>query len=82
MAVNKLGTATHRIHLKEARKPGLILQVITHEKTATSVAFKIVGPVDDGGLPILRLVAQYKEGNSYPWNEAKTVSWPVGKEKN
>ncbi|CAG7729553.1 unnamed protein product [Allacma fusca] len=77
VATNKLGTASHRIQLKEARKPGTILQVISYEKTATSVAFKIVGPVDDGGLPILRFVAQYKEGNSYPWNEAKTVQWPV-----
>ena len=42
-------------------------------------SLKNTGPVDDGGLPIQRFVAQYKEGNSYQWQEAKSIQWPVGK---
>jgi hypothetical protein len=61
IATNKLGLAEHRIHLREARKPDRVLQVIVAEKTATSISYKIVGPIYDGGLPVTSFIAQYKE---------------------
>jgi hypothetical protein len=77
VATNKLGMAEHRIHLREARIPGQILQVIVQEKTATSISYRIVGPSDDGGLPILSYVVQYKEDRA-GWEQYKTKSWPIG----
>ncbi|ODM93784.1 Fasciclin-2 [Orchesella cincta] len=61
IATNKLGVAEHRVHLREARKPGPILEAIVYEKTATSISYRIIGPLDDGGLPIKTFVAQYKD---------------------
>lgn len=76
VATNKLGTAEHRVQLREARKPGPILEAIVHEKTATSISYKIVGPVDNGGLPVIAFVAQYKEDRA-TWEEHRIKSWTV-----
>lgn len=76
VATNKLGTAEHRVHLREARKPGLILEAIVHEKTATTITYKIVGPRDDGGLAVKNFVAQFKE-DRVSWEDHKLQSWPV-----
>jgi len=79
VATNKLGLAEHRIQLREARKPGPMLEAIIHEKTATSIAYKLVGPVEDGGLPIKAFVAQLrKDGAS--WDTGKVRLWPVNRQ--
>ncbi|XP_021944493.1 fasciclin-2 isoform X2 [Folsomia candida] len=79
VATNKLGTAEHLIYLREARKPGQILQVIVQEKTATSISYRIVGPMDDGGLPLKGYVVQYREDRTVGWDEHTSVikTWPV-----
>ncbi|ODM98953.1 Fasciclin-2 [Orchesella cincta] len=77
VATNKLGTAEHRVQLKEARKPGPILEAIVSEKTATTITYKIVGPVDNGGLPVKSFVAQYKEDLATWEKEHKLKSWNV-----
>lgn len=76
VATNKLGKTEHRVQLKEARKPGQILEAIVREKTATSITYKIVGPVDNGGLPVKNFVAQYKE-DRVSWEEHRLKSWQV-----
>ncbi|CAL8091779.1 unnamed protein product [Orchesella dallaii] len=76
VATNKLGTAEHRVQLKEAREPGPVLEAILTTKTATTITYKIVGPVNDGGLPVKSFVAQYREDRA-SWDEHKLKSWPV-----
>lgn len=79
LATNKLGTSEHRVQLKEARKPGPILEAIVQTKTATSITYKIVGPVDNGGLPVRNFVAQYRE-DRLTWDDHLLKSWPVGQQ--
>lgn len=77
-AANRLGTAEHRMYLREARKPGPLLEAIVHEKTATTLAYKLIGPVEDGGLPVKSFLAQYrKEGE--PWVKHSLKQWPVNR---
>jgi len=79
VATNKHGVAEHSVRLREARRPDRVLQVIVHEKTATSISYRIVGPVYDGGLPVTAFVAQYKEDrpSTSGWDDFKVKSWPV-----
>lgn len=79
VATNKLGTAEHRVVLREAKKPGPILEAIIHEKTATSITYKIVGPTLDGGKGVKSYVAQYKEDRA-TWDEHRLKSWPANQE--
>lgn len=76
LAINKLGTAEHRIFLREARKPGPMLEAIIHAKTPTSMAFKLVGPVEDGGLPVKSFLAQYRKEED-TWVHHSLKQWPV-----
>jgi len=52
------------------------LEAIVSEKTATTITYKIVGPTDNGGLPVRSFVAQYREDRK-TWEEHKLKSWPV-----
>ncbi|CAL8091774.1 unnamed protein product [Orchesella dallaii] len=79
VATNKLGLAEHRIQLREARKPGPMLEAIINEKTATSIAYKLIGPVEDGGLPIKAFVAQLRK-NGATWETSEIKSWPVNRQ--
>lgn len=62
------------MELREARPPGRILQAYTDEVTATTIKFRIVGPANDGGLPITAFVAQYKE-EADTWDQYEVKSW-------
>lgn len=76
IATNKLGTAEHQVELREARIPGPILEAILLERTATSLTYRIIGPMEYGGLPVKSFVAQYKEEWA-PWEEHKVTAWPI-----
>jgi len=78
IATSKLGKASHAIYFKKATVPGRIQQVITGPITATSVSFKIAGPVTDGGLPVEYIVVQYKVERD-TWNDFIEKNWPIGK---
>lgn len=79
LAVNKLGASEHRIRLRKARKPGPMLEAILHQKTSSSLAYKLVGPVEDGGLPVKSFQAQCKrEGHS--WFQSKLKKWPADRQ--
>lgn len=76
IATNKLGVAEHLVQFREARRPGPILEAIVYERTATSLAYRIIGPIDDGGLPVVSFVAQYKEDRA-PWEDHLVKHWPA-----
>jgi neurocan core protein len=75
-AENPLGRAEMTIKLEQAYRPSAILQV-THEKiTPTTVTFKLVGPTNDGGLPVKTIHVQYREEEK-PWETMLQRQWPV-----
>lgn len=49
----------HTFHLRQAFPPKELLQVDFFHNTATTITFKLVGPKDDGGLPINEFIVQY-----------------------
>ncbi|XP_003699706.2 neural cell adhesion molecule fasciclin 2 isoform X2 [Megachile rotundata] len=76
IASNAHGTREHNIELREATKPGEILQAKMVEITATTIKFELVLPPTQPELPLRTITVQYKE-SSQTWMEAKNKTWSV-----
>ncbi|XP_012278809.1 fasciclin-2 isoform X2 [Orussus abietinus] len=76
-ASNLHGTRSHMIELREANKPGELLQAKIVDITATTIAFNLVPPPTQEGLPIKTLTVQYKE-QAHAWTNARNKTWAVG----
>jgi len=76
IAANIHGTREHLIELREATKPGELLNVRMTEITATTIRFDLVPPMQ-ADLPIRAITVQYKEKNQI-WNNARNKTWSLG----
>lgn len=45
---------------------------------ATSIKFKIIGPQNDGGIPVKAYIVQYKDAR-HNWMDAMNKTWTYGK---
>lgn len=77
IASNKHGTREHNIELREATKPGEVMQVKMAEITATTIRFDLVPPPTHPELPVRTITVQYKE-DGQTWMEAKNKTWSIG----
>ncbi|XP_011165129.3 fasciclin-2 isoform X2 [Solenopsis invicta] len=77
IAGNPHGTREHSIELREATKPGELLQVKMAEITATTIKFDLIPPVHPD-LPVKTITVQYKEEYQLDWQRAKNKTWSVG----
>lgn len=77
IASNAHGTREHNIELREATKPGEMLQAKMAEITATSIRFDLVPPPTHPELPVRTITVQYRE-DARTWMEAKNKTWSVG----
>lgn len=77
IASNTHGTREHNIELREATKPGEVLQVKMSEITATTIKFDLEPPSTQPELPVRTIVVQYKK-DGQTWMEAKNKTWSVG----
>ncbi|XP_047476200.1 fasciclin-2-like isoform X3 [Penaeus chinensis] len=73
-ATNRLGMKEFDIKLKEAHVPGPVASAKVQKKTATTITWNIVGPVDDGGLPVLGYLVEYRM-KDLPWDNAESHYW-------
>ncbi|XP_042866206.1 fasciclin-2-like isoform X4 [Penaeus japonicus] len=73
-ATNRLGMKQFDIELKEAHVPGPVASAKVEKKTATTITWNIVGPIDDGGLPVLGYLVEYRE-KDLPWDNAESHYW-------
>ncbi|XP_037784980.1 fasciclin-2-like isoform X13 [Penaeus monodon] len=73
-ATNRLGMKEFDIKLKEAHVPGPVASAKVQKKTATTITWNIVGPVDDGGLPVLGYLVEYRM-KDLPWDNAVSHYW-------
>lgn len=76
IAANLHGTREHLIELREAKRPGNLLEAKMTEVSATTIAFKLVPPVHPD-LVVKTITVQYKEQNEI-WTQAKNKTWSVG----
>lgn len=79
IASNKLGRATKKIHLREAKPPNPVMQVKMKSITATSIKFEITGPISYDGPPIRAFIVQFYDGIGLNWAFAKNYTWTYGK---
>ncbi|XP_029047712.1 fasciclin-2 isoform X1 [Osmia bicornis bicornis] len=77
IASNMHGTREHNIELREATRPGEVLQVKMAEITATTIKFDLVPPSTQPELPVRTIIVQYKK-DGQTWMEAKNKTWSVG----
>ncbi|KAK8738932.1 hypothetical protein OTU49_003745 [Cherax quadricarinatus] len=76
-ATNRLGIAKMSLELKEAHAPGPISNAKVEKKTATTVTWSIIDPMDDGGLPIQGYVVEYRL-QDLSWDDSKSSYWTKG----
>ncbi|XP_024937315.1 fasciclin-2 isoform X3 [Cephus cinctus] len=76
IAQNRYGAPERIIELREAKRPGELLQVKITEITATTITFDIIPPVTLPDMPIRTINVQYKE-ESQNWVEAKNRTWTL-----
>jgi neural cell adhesion molecule len=77
IAANTHGTREHLIQLREATKPGELLNVRMAEITATTIKFDLVAPLH-ADLPITTISVQYKREQFQDWQSAMNKTWSVG----
>ncbi|KAI4474744.1 hypothetical protein M0802_015466 [Mischocyttarus mexicanus] len=76
IAANKHGIREHIIELRQATKPGELLQVKMAEITATTIKFDLVPPPSHQDLPIKSIIVQYKE-EPQTWANARNRTWSM-----
>ncbi|XP_076050784.1 fasciclin-2-like isoform X3 [Oratosquilla oratoria] len=76
-ATNTRGTDTYDITLKEAHVPGPITQAKVDKKTATTITWNIIDPVDNGGRLITGYLVEYRE-DRLTWDSAESRYWVKG----
>ena len=75
-AENFLGVVYQDIVLEEAHEPTMLQQAILNKYTATTMQFRFVPPINNGGVPIESYAVEYKEiGQS--WDIARRRVWPA-----
>lgn len=72
-ATNKLGVKELIFMIQQAFAPKEIKQADVKTHTATTVSFLLVGPDDNGGMPVTHYIVEYTEDKG----ETKQRSWPV-----
>ncbi|XP_076169272.1 neural cell adhesion molecule fasciclin 2 isoform X2 [Ptiloglossa arizonensis] len=77
IASNVHGTRENIIELREATRPGEVMQVKMSDITATTIIFDLMPPSTDSDLPVRYIVVQYKE-DMQTWTEAQNKTWSVG----
>ncbi|CAK9816691.1 Fas2 [Anthophora plagiata] len=76
IASNAHGTRERNIELREATKPGEVMQVKMAEITATTIRFDLVPPTTHPELPVRTITVQYKQ-DTQTWMEAKNRTWSI-----
>ncbi|XP_026668877.1 fasciclin-2 isoform X2 [Ceratina calcarata] len=76
IASNKHGTRDYSIELREAMKPGEVMQSKMEEITATTIRFSVLPPSTDPELPVQLIVVQYKEDRE-TWSQARNKTWSI-----
>lgn len=78
-ATNTLGTALHDFELKQAYKPQTLNQISVSDIHPTSIAFKLYGPSDTGGLAIKKYWVEYLETpyGLINWEFSTKIDWPA-----
>ncbi|KAL0114096.1 hypothetical protein PUN28_011428 [Cardiocondyla obscurior] len=76
IAMNLHGTREHIIELREASKPGELLDVKMADITATTIRFDLIPPVNPD-LPVKTVSVQYKE-EFQVWQNSRNKTWSVG----
>ncbi|KAK4303116.1 hypothetical protein Pmani_024845 [Petrolisthes manimaculis] len=76
-ATNRLGVSEWNIELKEAHVPGPVAHAKVEKKTATTITWSLVDPMDDGGLPIQGYRVEYRQ-QDFPWEEGQNTFWTKG----
>ncbi|KAK7065692.1 Ncam2p, partial [Halocaridina rubra] len=76
-ATNKLGSERYDLQLKEAHVPGPVSSVKVEKKTATTITWGIVDPLDNGGLPIQSFIVQWRV-RDMNWVDAQSKQWTKG----
>ena len=77
IASNAHGTRQRNIELREATKPGEMLQAKMAEITATTIRFDLVPPSTHPEQPLRTINVQYKE-DGQTWIQARNKTWSVG----
>ncbi|CAG2122805.1 unnamed protein product, partial [Medioppia subpectinata] len=73
-AFNSLGANDVIIQLEEAFRPGAIMQTLHETITPTTITFRLMAPSFDGGLPVTKIRAQYREERE---SEVERREWPL-----
>ncbi|XP_076685211.1 neural cell adhesion molecule fasciclin 2 isoform X3 [Andrena cerasifolii] len=76
IASNTHGTRERNIELREASKPGEVIQAKMAEITATTIRFDVVPPPTHPELMVRTITVQYRE-DGRTWMEAKNRTWSV-----
>ncbi|XP_053981224.1 fasciclin-2 isoform X2 [Hylaeus volcanicus] len=76
IASNPHGTKEHGIELREATRPGEVMQARMVEITATTIRFDLMPPSTHPELPVRTITVQYKE-SLQTWTEARNKTWSV-----
>ncbi|XP_016769821.1 fasciclin-2 isoform X4 [Apis mellifera] len=76
IASNAHGTRQRNIELREATKPGEMLQAKMAEITATTIRFDLVPPSTHPEQPLRTINVQYKE-DGQTWIQARNKTWSV-----
>ncbi|XP_014477456.1 PREDICTED: fasciclin-2 isoform X3 [Dinoponera quadriceps] len=76
IASNVHGTRDHLIELREAKRPGNLLDVKMTEISATTITFGLIPPKHPD-LPVNSITVQYKKLNDI-WPQSKNRTWTVG----
>ncbi|XP_054716456.1 fasciclin-2-like isoform X2 [Uloborus diversus] len=73
-ARNKFGENSININLEEATAPGQVTQIVFDKVTSTTITFRLMGPGNTGGLPILAYIMKYRLAEE-PVERTITIEW-------
>lgn len=73
-AMNPHGRSEKEIKLERAYPPSAPGPIVVLRSTPTILEFEIASPLNDGGLPVRRLVVNYRKEH---FDEPRTYSWPA-----
>ncbi|XP_011306902.1 fasciclin-2 isoform X2 [Fopius arisanus] len=76
VASNIHGKRERLIELREAGKPGIVLESRMATVTATSISFTLILPPTEPELPLQTVTVQYKEPRQM-WQDAKNKTWSI-----
>lgn len=77
IAMNTHGTRERLLELREARRPGELMNVKMAEITATTIRFDLIPPLQPD-INVTTISVQYKE-DLQTWQESRNKTWSVGR---